>query len=316
MDKFSFSNRRLVVADSVQEQTVREARKAASCSYPVLITGESGTGKELIARFVHANSNRSNAPFVSVNCAALPEGLIESELFGYERGAFTGAVQQRVGKFELATNGTLLLDEVSEMPLHLQAKLLRVLQEKEIDRLGGRLPVAINTRIIVTTNKSLADGVSNGTFREDLFFRLSVIKIECAALRSRRDAIIELARGFIAEAIEMLETSPVTLSPDAQEKLANHSWPGNVRELKNVVERCVVHMSGPTILPQHIEFDRLLKRHHSIQLLADVEKEHILATLDKCSGNRMRAAEALGISVRTLRNRLREWAYPEGGDAA
>jgi len=310
--KLHFQNRTMIVADDVMENTIRLANRAASTPLAVLIVGESGTGKELIARYIHEKSKRSGSPFVSVNCAAIPEGLMEAELFGYEKGAFTGALFQRVGKFEKADGGTLLLDEISEMTTALQAKLLRVLQEGEVDRLGGKDPVRIDTRVIATTNKDPLTLISEGYFREDLFYRLNVIRIDCQPLRNRPQAVSVLAEEFLRQSSIKQEKGDLSLSSEAMEKLCAYAWPGNIRELQNAVDRAVLLVDGKTIQSEH--FDSLNRRiemqkisEGNTELLSELEESHILKVLEGSSGNRTHAAKKLGISVRTLRNKLKEY---------
>jgi transcriptional regulator with PAS, ATPase and Fis domain len=306
MDTLRFQGRTLVVADSLMAETVALAAKAAKSGAPVLLCGESGTGKELIARFIHEKGERARGPYVSVNCAALPEGLMEAELFGYEKGAFTGAVALRVGKFERANQGTLLLDEISEMPFHLQAKLLRVLQEGEIDRLGARDTIAVNARILATTNREPVQLVEEGLFRKDLFFRLNVIRIDCPALRGRREAIENLSRQFVEEARKLYGRDRTAFSRGAMAKLLEYDWPGNVRELQNTIERAVL-LSEDLILPEAIQLAGLKladsQRQETLSL-AEVEQGHIDRVLKTTGGNRNEAARILGISARTLRNKL------------
>jgi transcriptional regulator with PAS, ATPase and Fis domain len=300
-----FRNRRLIVADETMEQTLTRASRAALSKMPVLIVGPSGTGKELIARYIHEKSERKAAPFISVNCAAIPDGLMESELFGYERGAFTGALVQRIGKFEQAHRGTLLLDEVSEMPLHLQAKLLRVLQEHEIDRLGGGAPISIETRIIATTNLEPLELVRKGLFRADLFYRLNVIRIDCVPLSHRRDGIRVLAGELLREICDSHGVSLKEFSPEAVERLCSHTWPGNVRELQNVIERATLLSDHPLLDVGDLDL-RSPEIYESVAL-SGVERRHILGTLNQTDGNRTEAAKRLGISVRTLRNKIKEF---------
>ncbi len=307
-----FQNRLLVVADESMQKTLQLALKASQSGLAVLISGESGTGKELIARYIHEKGNRSAGPFVSVNCAALPETLIESELFGYERGAFTGAFAQRMGKFERANGGTLLLDEVSEMPYSLQAKLLRVLQEDEIDRLGSRETVGIDCRIIATTNRNPIEMIEDEKFREDLYYRLNVIRIECVPLRQRPLAIIKLAHEFIKQACLRDGRGEIYLSEEAIKKLLQYSWPGNIRELQNVIERAVLLTETPLIEVDCLQFMESLRKKNKSEtqsptLLSELEQNHILQTLESNQGNRSQAAKTLGISVRTLRNKLKEY---------
>lgn len=303
--------RRLVVADPAMAQVLDLAKRAAKTLAPVFLCGESGSGKELIARYIHSESIRGKGPFISINCAAVPDGLMESELFGHERGAFTGAVAQHLGKFERATGGTLLLDEVSEMSVHLQAKLLRVLQEGEIDRLGGRDSVSINCRVISTTNREPKQSIRNGNFREDLFYRLNVIKIDCPPLRGRVDAIEALAHEFLAQSNFRQGKHIKSITQDAMEQLNNHSWPGNIRELQNVIERAVLLCDGNKIESIRLdpcsreEADNIENRNPV--RLAEMERLHIIEILNRSEGNRTLAAEELGISVRTLRNKLKAY---------
>ncbi len=306
-----FRNRSMVVADALMEQTLDLASRAAQSTMPVLIVGPSGTGKELIARYIHERGERARGQFVSINCAAIPEGLMEAELFGYERGAFTGAVAQRIGRFERASGGTLLLDEVSEMPVHLQAKLLRVLQEGEIDRLGGSHPVPIRTRIIATTNVEPIELIRRESFRADLFYRLNVIRIDCAPLGGRSEAVEALATDIMHRSCQESGLEPKRISPAAMEKLRRYGWPGNVRELQNAVERALLLCDGPQLGVEHFDLRPL----HTPEIataapvdLAGVEQKHILQTLTTTDGNRTEAAKKLGISVRTLRNKLKEFS--------
>lgn len=289
------------------------ASVAASRS-TVLITGESGTGKELIARAIHFQSKRSGGPFVKVNCAALPEGLIESELFGHEKGAFTGAIKQKKGMFEAASGGSLLLDEIGEMPLIAQAKLLRVLQEKEIHKVGGDDPIEVDVRIIATTNRDLEALVSKGTFREDLFYRLNVFYIHLPPLRERKDDIVKIAEHFIDKFNNENGFSVDGLGEDCIPIITGYNWPGNIRELENSVERAVVLTKSGRIKPEIFKFkshnDHANTSNGAIQpgiTVAEIEKQLIFKTLDHCNQNRTRAAELLGISIRTLRNKLNEY---------
>ncbi len=307
-----FHKRSLVVADDIMKRAIELAGRAAKTMAPVLLCGESGTGKELVARYIHEKGIRSSGPFVSVNCAAVPEGLMEAEFFGYERGAFTGAVTRRIGKFELAQGGTLLLDEISEMSLSLQAKLLRVLQESEIDRLGGKSPIAINCRIIAPTNRDPREMIAEGKFREDLYYRLNVIRVECMPLRGRADAISALAFEFLKKLSNDMGTAIPALTEGALEKLLEYSWPGNVRELRNAIERAIWLSDGAAILPEHL--DNLAGSKPLVSNLAsasdrleDIEKDHIVRVLEKSKGSRSRAADSLGITARTLRNKLKEY---------
>ena len=279
----------------------------------VLVTGESGTGKELIARSIHFQSRRSNGPFIKVNCAALPEGLIESELFGHEKGAFTGAIKQKKGKFEAASGGTLLLDEVGEMPLMAQAKLLRVLQEREINKVGGDDPVEVDVRVIATTNRDLHKEVQRGRFREDLFYRLNVIHIQLPPLAERKNDIPQLVQYFISRFNNENGYSVEGLEEGAMEILLNHNWPGNIRELENAIERAVVLTRAGLIKPSLFCFPAGSADQEEADgirvglTVADMEKQLILKTLEHCNQNRTKAAEILGISIRTLRNKINEY---------
>jgi two-component system response regulator FlrC len=289
------------------EKTLELASRAARSSMPVLVVGPSGTGKELIARFIHERGERARKPFLSINCAAIPEGLMEAELFGYERGAFTGAVAQRIGRFERASGGTLLLDEVSEMPVHLQAKLLRVLQEGEIDRLGGSHPIPIRTRIIATTNVEPLELIRKEAFRADLFYRLNVIRIDCAPLSGRPEAIATLAVELLRKACDAAGSGPKRLAPGALEKLCAYGWPGNVRELQNALERAVLLSDSETVSEEQLDLRALhLPEPESTPVdLAGLEQKHILSMVEQTQGNRTEAARRLGISVRTLHNKLK-----------
>lgn len=288
----------------------------AASQATIMIGGESGTGKELLARFIHSRSPRAHRPFIAVNCAALPDGLLESELFGYERGAFTGAVMRKQGKFELAHNGTLLLDEISEMNLGLQSKLLRVLQEREVDRVGGRDPVSVNIRVIATTNRLLYREVEAGRFREDLFYRLNVFPITVPPLRERPSDIPLLARHFAKAAATRNGLAAPTLSDEALARLQEHTWKGNVRELENLMERAVLLAGRGQITPEHLSIDQTATAQALPPTvlspagngsLWEMERELIFQTLVRTKENRTHAAKELGISIRTLRNKLREY---------
>ena len=296
------------------------ARQFAPADASVLVTGESGTGKEMIARFLHAQSQRAAAPFVSLNCAAIPENLLESELFGHEKGAFTGAVARRIGKFEEASGGTLLLDEVTEMDPRLQAKLLRAIQEREIDRVGGTRPVKIDIRLIATSNRDMEDAVAAGQFREDLYFRLNVLTLHLPPLRERPADIEPLALHF-AEKHSIANGKPrLRLEPSALERLRAQPWRGNVRELENCLHRAVLLARGDTITAGDIVLNGRAEvasgRRPNAEdagqatvgrCLADVERDLIIDTLRHTLGNRTHAATILGISIRTLRNKLKQY---------
>ena len=292
------------------------ARRVAASDCTVLIVGESGVGKEVLARFIHRYSPRSAGPFVAVNCAAIPENMLEAMLFGYERGAFTGAHTSYPGKFEQAQGGTILLDEVTEMPLALQAKLLRVLQEREVERLGGRTPIALDARVIATTNRRLREEVAAGRFREDLYYRLNVFPLAVAPLRARREDILPLAMQLLSARTPPGERVPA-LSAEAAHLLLTYHWPGNVRELDNLLQRALILANGPVIRPEHIQFElanepasdsttttapqtgRSLARS-----LYETERDLILDALRSGQGSRREAAERLGISPRTLRYKI------------
>jgi transcriptional regulator with PAS, ATPase and Fis domain len=287
----------------------------ADTNVPVLITGESGVGKEVVAKAIHAAGNDQNNPFIAINCASMPSTLLESELFGYEKGAFTGASQRYQGKFEQANNGTLLLDEITEMDLGLQAKLLRVLQEKEIERIGGNGPTPVNTRIVATTKCDLMACIAKGTFRQDLYYRLYVIHLEIPPLRDRPKDIELLGNYFLSECGKTFGKDGLHFAPDAVEKLMTYQWPGNVRELQNVIQRAAIMATDATITAKNvpIEGERKESSFEWVdalpvgQTLRLVETHFILETLKIHSGNRTHAAKTLGISLRTLRNKINEF---------
>jgi two-component system response regulator FlrC len=298
---------------------VELANRIAPSRSNVLIQGESGTGKEVFARFIHSQSDRKMGPFIAVNCAALPENLLESELFGHEKGAFTGAVAKKKGKFELANNGTLLLDEISEMALSLQGKLLRVLQEREIDRVGGQGSIPVDARVIATTNRDLETEVKEGRFRLDLFYRLNVVPILLPPLRERPDDIVPLAQAFLEKhsTLNHMEKNK-ELSQEAEACLQEKQWPGNVRELENLMERAVLLVDEDVIGKEDVNalsFSKVFEDCHAsmgpqtdVIPLREMEKKMIIQALHDHEGNRTRASKALGISVRTLRNKLHEYA--------
>src|SRR5829696_1050785 len=324
-------SRSFVWKDPAMERVVKLAEQIARSEASVLITGESGTGKEVLARYVHQRSARKDRPFVSVNCAAIPDNLLESELFGHEKGSFTGAVARRIGKFEEANGGTLLLDEISEMDVRLQAKLLRAIQERVIDRVGGGKPVPVDIRILATSNRNLAEVVKAGTFREDLFYRLNVVNLKIPPLRERPADVLELADHFVKMYAKANGMTRV-LSTEARAQLIANRWPGNVRELENAMHRAVLIAPSEAIGPESIiapDGARLEEQRaapavaHATfaaetvtralvgRTVADVERDLILETLKHCLGNRTHAANILGISIRTLRNKLNE--YADGG---
>lgn len=324
-------------SESLRRVMIR-AKRVASSKATILVSGESGTGKEVFARYIHSESDRATGPFVALNCAALPEGLLESELFGHEKGAFTGAVSAKKGKFELASGGTILLDEIGEVPLHLQAKLLRVLQEEEVDRLGGSEPVVVDVHVVASTNRNLEEMVMDGTFRQDLFYRLNVIPLVLPTLRDRKSDIPILARYFLEKFSEIYGREIKPFSEAVQQEFLNNTWTGNVREMENLVERAVLlcqtdqyqledfwddlseesqsgepavntvvwHTPAPAVnsveSPVNIHTDD-----GSLVSLKNVERQMILHALEKTDNNRTHAAKMLGISVRTLRNKLHEY---------
>jgi DNA-binding NtrC family response regulator len=298
------------------------AENVASSQATILIQGQSGTGKELLAAFIHAHSHQKQGPYVAVNCAALPENLAESELFGHEKGAFTGAVNRKIGKFELAKHGTIVLDEISEMPLALQAKLLRVLQEREIDRVGGTRPIAVNARVIAISNVDLKKAVSEGTFREDLYYRINVIPMTIPPLRDRKDDIVLLANFFLEKFSTLNGRETPQFSTETLEVLLHHDWKGNVRELENAIERALLIGNGDSILPVHLILgepdipDSASATGSALTVgttVRQMEKKLIVKTLQEVNENRTRAAELLGISIRTLRNKLREYKNEDPG---
>lgn len=312
------------VSDMVAESRVsRElqalAKRVADSDATVLINGESGTGKEVLARYLHSHSPRADKPFVAINCAAIPENMLEATLFGYEKGAFTGASQAYAGKFEQANHGTILLDEISEMDLALQAKLLRVLQEKEVERIGGRKVLSLDVRVLATTNRTLRDEVKAGRFREDLFYRLNVFPLQISPLRERRDDILALSQRLLGKhASQNGRVAPV-LDQSARDKLQSHSWPGNVRELDNVLQRALILQSGETLSAEDVIFEALsgaeqspvsveapvsVTEHLDSQDLRSQEQRHILDVLEKNQGSRRLTARELGISERTLRYKI------------
>ncbi len=326
----ALDDERVIACDSASRNLFSLAMRVARSEVTVLLTGESGVGKEVVARYIHQHSARCDAPFVAINCAAIPDSLLEATLFGYEKGAFTGAQQAQAGKFEQAQHGTLLLDEVTEMPLALQAKLLRVLQEREVERVGGKKPVPLDIRLIATSNRDMAEAVASGVLREDVYYRLNVFPLLIPALRQRPDDIVPLARHFLAEQGGRAGRPGLSLSAAAEARLRSHSWPGNVRELENVMQRAVILAVGDLVEPEALHLTpaptavtnpaeapiapplpsaaaATPKAGH----LEDLEREHILATLAAVGGSRKLARERLGLSERTLRHKLQQ--YREAG---
>ncbi len=315
-EKYSFEN---IVGKAASMRKVYELiERAAPADSTILISGESGTGKELVARAIHYNSPRAGGPFVKMNCAALPEGLIESELFGHEKGAFTGAIRSTRGRFELADGGTLLLDEISEIPPSLQAKLLRVLQEKEFERIGSGQSIKTNVRVIATSNRDLKDEIANGNFRDDLYYRLNVIPIDLPPLRQRQEDIPLLCEYFLSKYGQKMGIPAKTLTEKTLEMLLAYSWPGNVRELENVIERATVISRNQELRPSDFPpevasgVSEVIKGGLDVGLSIDnAEKMLILKTLKAHGGNKSKAAEVLGISTRTLRNKLQEYGQAD-----
>lgn len=326
----------IIGRDPAWLKVVDKAKAVASSTATVLILGESGTGKEVLARLLHEESERCNGPFVALNCAALPDGLLESELFGHEKGAFTGAIGTKKGKFELADGGTLLLDEIGEVPIHLQAKLLRVLQEGEVDRLGGKAPVKFDVHVLAATNCNLSEAVEQGTFRQDLFYRLNVIPLRLPALKERREDILLLADYFIGRYANQYKKLVKSISCRARQRLLDYSWPGNVREMENMIERAVLLSRGTAIEPWDLwdeeeepadtgtlpcdhedglsetvivssDRDIFADDNGRMVPLKEVERQMIRQALQQTDNNRTHAAKMLGISVRTLRNKLNEY---------
>ncbi|GAA5785991.1 sigma-54-dependent Fis family transcriptional regulator [Chitiniphilus shinanonensis] len=319
----------VIAEDPAMRGLLDMARRVAASDASVLISGESGTGKEVLARFIHRTSTRAEHPFVAVNCAAVPEQLLESTFFGHERGAFTGAAAQHIGKFEQANGGTLLLDEVTEMPLPLQAKLLRVLQEREVERVGGARPLRVDVRVIATSNRDIAEAVAAGQFREDLFYRLNVFPLHLPALRERPSDILPLARAMLARHAARIGRRPPVLSQGAEHLLEANGWEGNIRELDNVIQRALILAPGDDILPEHLYLPTAPAKaaaapavRPSVETgetaaptdIKGLEKHHILETLKACGGVRKLAAERLGMSERTLRYKLQQYREEGGTD--
>lgn len=323
MMKFNFK-REIITESPNVKRLLGIAENVAASDTTILIYGESGTGKELLARHIHQVSHRRDKPFIAVNCAAIPDNLMESELFGSEKGAFTGASERKLGKFELADSGTILLDEIGEMPLHLQPKLLRVLQEKEVDRIGGKGPVSVNIRVIATTNRDLYKEAGEGRFRDDLYYRLSVFPLQLPPLRERPEDIALLAQHFLKKYAGELLKNVKTFSDEAMEFLRDRPWKGNIRELENTINRAVLLSCGEQIEVKDFMLDGFKSKpadsNINLQLqpsairpsaLHDIEKDMILKTLLEVGGNKTKAAEILGVSVRTIRNKLHEYEESE-----
>ncbi len=328
----AMDDERVIASDQLSRNLFALATRVAQTDTTVLLTGESGVGKEVVARYIHNHSARHSGPFVAINCAAIPDSLLEATLFGYEKGAFTGAQQAQAGKFEQAQYGTLLLDEVTEMPLGLQAKLLRVLQEREVERVGGKKPIALDIRIIATSNRDMAEAVARGMLREDVYYRLNVFPLLIPALRQRPEDIVPLAQHFLAEHGGRSGRTGLRLAPSAEQALRRHSWPGNVRELENVMQRAVIFAAGEIVEVDALHLSLLpaggimqvaspeaalanpqatLSEGQKTDNMRDLEREHILDTLVAVGGSRKLAGERLGMSERTLRHKLKQ--YREAG---
>lgn len=303
----------LVIAESpLMKKLLKRVEKIAKSHSNIFICGESGTGKEVIANMIHSLSKRSFFPFIRVNCAALPDTLVESEFFGHEKGAFTGAHTKRIGRFELANKGSLLLDEISEIPASLQVKLLRVIQEQEFERVGAAEPIPIDVRLISTSNRNMKEAVENQEFREDLYYRLNVIPVYLPPLRERKEDILPLAHLFLEENCQKNQLSLKMFSPSAKAKLVTYHWPGNIRQLRNAIEYGVAIADFDLIDVEHLFFDETKKLKKEKQTLGmslkEMEKHHILMTLKAYGGQRKKTASELGISVRTLRNKLESYS--------
>lgn len=304
----------MIVQDALSRELLTLAERVAASHTTILITGESGCGKEVMARFIHSHSPRAKQAFVAINCAAIPDNLLESTLFGYEKGAFTGAQAAQSGKFEQANGGTLLLDEISEMPLQLQAKLLRVLQEREVERIGGKKPIALDVRVLATSNRDMAAEVAAGRFREDLYYRLNVFPLRIAPLRERTQDIVPLARHMLGRLAPTTARHGLSLSKQAEERLTGYTWPGNIRELENVIQRAMIIAPGNVIEAEHLYLPEAAKiaapaapavaASERPQDIKALERMHILETLASVKGSRKQAAERLGMSERTLRYKL------------
>ena len=321
---------RIIGEDGKLRHVLQQLHRAAATDATVLLEGESGTGKELFARGLHALSPRADAPFVAINCAAIPDTLLETELFGHEKGAFTGAVARKAGRFELAHRGTLFLDEIGDLPLALQAKILRALEEKRFERVGGTQSLHVDVRVVAATNRNLKQRVAERQFREDLFFRLSVFPIQIPPLRERTQDVVILARHFVDRFCRDLNKRPLTLSTAALDELNTYSWPGNVRELQNCIERAVILCDGDTIQPRHLnlsfrqpvtaspvsspweEIDLSGTMTDALRrVTAEVERRKLESALSEAAGNKQRAAEALQISYKTMLQKLKEYGIAD-----
>ncbi len=311
---------RIIGESAVMRGIMRDVKKVAKSNASIFINGESGTGKEVISHAIHYNSNRADRPYIRVNCAAIPETLIESEFFGHEKGAFTGAAAKRLGRFELANGGTLLLDEITEIPVALQAKLLRVIQEQEFERVGGSKLIRVDVRLVSTSNRNMMEAIEEKVFREDLYYRLNVVPINLPPLRDRRDDIMPLADYFLERFCIENHKAIKGFDESARDKILDYPWPGNIRELANIVERAVVMDYDQTVAAEHLVLNAMeapQEARRGDQLppglaLQELEKQYIMKTLSEQESNRTRTAELLGISIRTLRNKLNE--YRQSGE--
>ncbi|MCX6988245.1 MAG: sigma-54 dependent transcriptional regulator [Chlamydiae bacterium] len=313
--KHSLEKRQMIAESPIMKEMMERAAKIAKSNASVFISGESGTGKEVIASAIHFGSLRASKPFIRVNCAAIPHTLLESEFFGHEKGAFTGAINRRIGRFELADTGTLLLDEISEIPLEIQPKLLRAIQEQEFERVGGSKSIQVDTRFISTSNRNMKETIEKKQFREDLYYRLNVVPLHLPPLRERKEDILPLAEFFLEKICLENHKNRKRLSDSARQRLLAYPWPGNIRELANVIERSVVMNIDHFIEPGDLLIDLSCPvPQPSIQIiepgasLAQIEKNHILSTVKLMKNNKTKAAEALDISIKTLRNKLKEYS--------
>lgn len=303
----SSPSKRVIAESPIMKQILQDIEKVSKSHASVFINGETGTGKEVIAHLIHYSSPRVNNPFIKVNCAAVPESLVESEFFGHEKGAFTGANAKRLGRFELANGGSLLLDEVTEIPQNLQAKLLRVTQEQEFERVGGSKPIKVDVRLISTSNRDIKESLASKVLREDLYYRLNVVPISLPPLRERREDIIPLAEYFIERSCQENHLPKKKLTAEAQKLLLHYPWPGNIRELANVIERAIVMDQDKSIHSEHLHLDgNRAKAAITGKTLQQLEKEHIIDTL-QAHQNRTEAAETLGITVKALRDKLQQY---------
>jgi len=302
----------LIGSSEAMKHVLHLVEKVSPRDTSVLIVGENGTGKELVARAIHSRSSRKDKPFVAVNCGAIPPNLVESELFGYEKGAFTGALDTTEGKFEMAHGGTLFLDEIGDMSLDMQVKILRALQERKFYRVGGKKEISVDIRVLSATNHDLTQAIKDGTFREDLYFRLAVVTIQVPPLRERGQDILEIAAHFLNHG-----QSPITITKQAQELLLNYPWPGNIRELRNVLEQAVILGDGskitPSDLPANVAKRGRGKMLFRIKTLAEIEKQYIQRVLEEAEGNKAKAATVLGISRETLYQKLKQYAEDAAG---